>query len=73
MTTVPGIHLHPADAAELLQFLDDWLTASRDHLHEPLTRFAGNPAYGISHLQGDLRRFAFLPGADNSRQPFGSD
>lgn len=59
MATGPGTCLRPCDAAELselLQFLDDWLTAGHDDLHEPLVRFVGSPAYGISHLQDDIRR-----------------
>ncbi len=74
MTTGPGVHLDPADAAELtelLQFLDDWLTSSQDQIHRSFAQFVGHPAYGISHLQGDLRRFAFLLGADNGEQLFG--
>jgi hypothetical protein len=36
-------------------------------------RSPGSPAsaYGISHLRGDLQRFAFLLGAGNSAQLFG--
>lgn len=74
MTTGPGVHLHPADATELtelLQFLDDWLSAGNDQLHPSLARFAGNPAYGIGQLRGDLHRFAFLLGAGNGKQLFG--
>lgn len=74
MATDPGTCLRPCEAAELsdlLQFLDGWLTAGHGDLHEPLARSVGSPAYGISHLQDDIRRFAFLLGADNGTQLFG--
>ena len=56
---------------ELLQFIDDWLATCHDQLREPLYRFVGHPAYGISDLRGDLNRLAFLLGADNEDQLFG--
>lgn len=70
----PVIQLPVADAAELtelLQFIDDWLAACHGQLREPLNRFVGHPAYGISQLRGDLQRLAFLLGADNEDQLFG--
>ena len=70
----PRIQLHAADVAELtdlLQFIDDWLGTCQDQLSEPFTRFVGHPAYGISHLRGDLQRLAFLLGANNEQQLFG--
>jgi hypothetical protein len=70
----PCIQLPVADVAELtelLQFIDDWLATCHDQLSEPFARFVGHPAYGISHLRGDLHRLAFLLGADNEEQLFG--
>ncbi len=64
----PRIQLPAADVAELielLQFIDDWLATRHGQLSEPLRRFAGHPAYHISHLRGDLQRLAFLLGAGN--------
>jgi hypothetical protein len=40
-------------------------------VHRSLAQFVGHPAYGISHLRGDLSRLAFLLGADNSAELFG--
>lgn len=70
----PRIQLPVTDVAELielLQFIDNWLAIGQDRLSEPFARFAGHPAYGISHLRGDLQRLAFLLGADNEEQLFG--
>ncbi len=70
----PRIQLPVSDVtelAELLQFIDDWLATCPGQLREPFARFVGHPAYGISHLRGDLQRLAFLLGADNEDQLFG--
>jgi hypothetical protein len=51
---VPDVRLHPSDAAELaelLQFLDDWLAADRDHLEASLTHFLGSRGYDLSQLR----------------------
>ncbi len=72
--TKPRIQLPAADVAELtelLQFIDHWLATCHDQLNGPFARFVGHPAYGISHLRGDLQRLAFLLGADNEEQLFG--
>jgi hypothetical protein len=76
MTDCPGIHLPPADSAELielLQFLDDWLATGHDQLRESLTRFVGSTSYDITQLRGDLNRLAFLLGADNGEHLFGDE
>lgn len=36
-----------------------------------LKEFAGNPAYGLDELHGDLERFVFLPGGSDGEQLFG--
>jgi len=71
---VPDDRLHPsyaAELAELLQFLDDWLAADRDHLEASLTHFTGSRGYDLSQLRTDLDRFAFLLGANDGERLFG--
>jgi len=60
-----------AELIELLQFIDDWLATCPGQLREPLARFVGHPACGISQLRGDLQRLAFLLGADSEEQLLG--
>ena len=36
-----------------------------------LKEFAGNPAYGLDELHGDLERFVFLLGGSDGEQLFG--
>jgi hypothetical protein len=70
---VPTTSLDTGDAAELaelLQFLTDWLTSDPDHLDASLTRFTGNPAYGLSTLRADLHRFTFLLGGNDGEPLF---
>jgi hypothetical protein len=65
---MPAFSLDTADAielAEFLQFLSDWVTAERDHLSGPLTRFTGSEAYGSDQLQADLDQFSFLLGGND--------
>jgi hypothetical protein len=38
-----------------------------------MSRFAGNDAYGLSQLRGDLGRFAFLLGATDGERLFGNE
>jgi hypothetical protein len=74
--TVSDVHLHPSDAAELaelLQFLDDWLTTDRDHLNASLTRLVGNPGYDLNQLHTDMSHFIFLLGTDDGEQLFGNE
>jgi hypothetical protein len=74
--TVPDTRLNPADAVELgelLQYLADWLASDHDRLDASLTRFVGNPAYGLNGLRDDLRRFAFLLGVDDGEWIFGNE
>ena len=59
------VSLDSGDAVELgqlLQFLDDWLSAGHGPVSESLTRFVGCEAYGAESLRGDLARFMFLLG-----------
>jgi hypothetical protein len=70
----PRIQLPASDVAELielLQFINDWLATSNSQVSESFAQFISHPAYGISHLRGDLQRLAFLLGADNENQLFG--
>ncbi len=77
MMAVPDVRLHPNDAAELaelLQFLDDWLTSDHDHnLDASLTSFVGNRGYDLSQLRTDLGRFGFLLGANDGARLFGNE
>ncbi len=42
-------------------------------LSRSLAQFVGHPAYGMDELRGDLERFVFLLGADDSESLFGPD
>lgn len=67
-----GMNLDTADAielAEMLQFLSDWL--ARDPARPLPRRVRRPPAYGISHLRGDLDRFTFLFGGNDGEPLFG--
>jgi hypothetical protein len=67
---MPVINLDLQDAtelAEMLEFINAWLTSDRDRLNASLHRFVADPhpsSYDIHHLHHDLRRFAFLLGGD---------
>jgi hypothetical protein len=70
---MPSTSLDTADAielAELLQFLAGWLDADPERLQASLLAYVGNPAYGTTHLQQDLHRFAFLLGANDGEPLF---
>ena len=72
---MPGITLDPVDAAELaemLTFIDQWLTGP-DHpqLTASLERFVGTDGYNLTQLRTDLARFTFLLGHDHGEQFFG--
>jgi hypothetical protein len=63
----PAVCLDAADALELgemLELLRDWLQTD-DEVAASLVRFSGD-LLGISELQADLSRFAFLLGGDGS-------
>lgn len=60
-----NVSLDSGDAMELsqlLQFLDDWLSADRGPVSESLTRFVGCESYDVESLRSDLARFIFLLG-----------
>jgi hypothetical protein len=68
-----NLSLDAADAMELgqlLQFLDDWLSADHGPLNESLTRFVGCDAYGAGSLRRDLARFMFLLGESDGQGLF---
>lgn len=67
---MPGVTLHPADAAELAELLtliSNWLASDPAHLQPSLARFIGHPAYTTQHLRDDLDRFVFLLGGDGEQ------
>lgn len=68
-----AINLALDDAVELteiLQFIDAWLAADREHLNPSLQRFAGHPAYDTDRLKATLARFVFLLGGDTDGDLF---
>jgi hypothetical protein len=74
MTTMPEVRLDAGEAAELaemLEFLDEWLAAGGQSLHQSLADFIGSDAYDINQLRHDLNRFAFLLGATDGERLFG--
>jgi hypothetical protein len=71
---VPDVTLNASDAAELaelLQFLTGWLARDPARLATSLEEFAGNAAYGLQDLRGDLERFLFLLGGSDGEPLFG--
>lgn len=71
---MPRITLDTADAVELtetLQLITGWLTADPATLAMSFLAYIGHPAYGISQLQDDLDRFAFLLGGNDGEPLFG--
>jgi hypothetical protein len=58
------------ELAELLQLLDDWMKTDHDYLAVSLTRFIGNPAYGLGELRSDFARFRFLLGVTDGEGVF---
>ncbi len=69
-TRTGTIPLDVGDATELVEmltFLGDWLDSTDGPaLNTSLQRFA-NTAYGLTDLQVDLARFAFLLGDEGER------
>jgi hypothetical protein len=62
----------PAELAEMLTFLADWLSSShKPVLEQSLAAFVGHPAYTSEILLADLHRFAFLLGATDGEELFG--
>lgn len=60
--------LDTADAAglaELLQFPASWAASDPSHLGASLQPHTRHHAHGTQQLQGDLHRFAFLPGGND--------
>jgi hypothetical protein len=55
---------------QLLQFLDDWLSADHGPVDESLAIFAGCEAYGVESLRDDLARFTFLLGENDGEGLF---
>jgi len=68
---MPDVKLDTADAAEMLQFLSQWLDRDPGRLGASLAEFVGHPAYCLDELHGDLERFAFFPGGSDGEQLFG--
>lgn len=51
---MPEVNLNAVDAAELaelLQFLNDWLSADSDHVDVFLRAFVGGNGYSLHQLQ----------------------
>ncbi|MBO0773598.1 MAG: hypothetical protein J2P35_19250 [Actinobacteria bacterium] len=69
---MPAVSLDAAELAGLLRFVGDWLAAGHEQLSASLQRFAGNPAYDLAQLRGDLDRFTFLLGGDDGQALFGA-
>ena len=57
-------------AAELLQFMDDWLAADYEATGALPARLTGCEAYGAGSLRSDLARFMFLLGASDGEELF---
>ena len=73
---VRPVCLDAADAVELgelLEFLGGWLVSDGDRIGASLGRFVGTAGYGISELQADVSRFAFLLGGTDGELLFGGD
>lgn len=71
---MPEVRLDAADAAELadmLQFLTGWLARDPARLAASLDELVGHPAYGISQLREDLKRFVLLLGGSDGEPLFG--
>jgi hypothetical protein len=69
---MPGITLDPAELAETLTFLTQWLSGSQKQaLADSFAAFVGHPAYNTDTLRTDLRRFVFLLGASDGEELFG--
>jgi hypothetical protein len=61
------------ELAELLEFLTTWLASDPVRLAASLQAYVGHPAYGITQLQDDLNRFAFLLGGNDGEPLFEPD
>ena len=72
---MPAINLDlsdPAELAETLTFLAEWLSGSQKQtLADSFAAFVGHPAYNTDALCADLRRFVFLLGASDGEELFG--
>jgi hypothetical protein len=70
---MPTTTLDTGDAvelAELLGFVRDWLRSDSEPLAASLAEYVGVPGYDLGRLVGDLERFVFLLGADDSGPGF---
>ena len=73
---MPTMNLDLGDAvelAELLQFINDWLTTDHERLDASLQTFVGNRAYDTRQLRNDLHRFTFLLGGNDGEPLFQPD
>jgi hypothetical protein len=73
MTTplTPPVSIDPLDAvelAELLEFIDNWISYIPGVLAPSLAAFVGGDGYTIGDLRADLARFAFLLGDRDSQR-----
>lgn len=59
-----------AELAEMLGFLNHWLSSDRERLSASLLNFVGHPAFSIDDLQEDLARFTFVLGGDAEDELF---
>ncbi|GAA3295291.1 hypothetical protein Dvina_30470 [Dactylosporangium vinaceum] len=62
MPDITVTHNHTAELAELLEFINTWLTSDYHLLNASLHQFVGHPAYHIDRLKADLAKFALLLG-----------
>jgi hypothetical protein len=58
------------ELAEMLRFINGWLTNNPDRLDASLRDYVGHPAHHIASLQADLARFTFLLRDDPDRELF---
>ena len=72
---MPAINLDlsdPAELAETLTFLAEWLSGSQKQtLADSFAAFVGHPAYDTGALRADLHRFVFLLGVSDGEELFG--
>ncbi|WP_019925496.1 hypothetical protein [Nocardia sp. BMG111209] len=86
--TTHDTHAHPGpffsgltvddaiELAEMLTFIDDWLTGSDPAIARSFHAFVGTDGYTLTDLQADLNRFATLfnghqiPAHDPHTEPF---
>jgi hypothetical protein len=70
MSTVNLAAEDAIELAELLRFLNGWLTSDHDRLDASLLRYVGHPSYHLDRLTTDLARFTFLLGDDPDGELF---